>query len=55
MAMPGTMERIIVLDTKAKIMGLGKIIEGFIDQSVRDTHKKVRAFTDQWIKEQGLS
>ena len=50
----GTMERVVVVDIHAKILGIGKMVEGFIDKQIRDSHAKVRKFTDQWIAEQGL-
>lgn len=47
-------ERIAEIDNEVKIFGVGKVVEKFIEQQMRDTYDKAAEFTNRWIAEKGL-
>jgi hypothetical protein len=51
---PKQIERIVEMEVVAKIFGVGKMIEGFIEQQTRANFEKGEQFTRQWIKDKGL-
>ena len=47
-------ERVVEVESNVKVFGVGKIIEGFIEQQTRASYDSAAAFTNQWIAEKGL-
>lgn len=46
--------RVIDVNTEAKVMLVGKLLEEFAEKSVRDGYDKGARFFNQWIAEKGL-
>lgn len=50
-----TMERIVDFEIKVAIFGVGGVIEGFIEKTVRESYERGAAFTRGFLQEKGLS
>jgi hypothetical protein len=44
-------ERLCDIDLAVKIFGVGRIVEGFIEKTTRDSYDEAAKFTQQWIRE----
>ncbi len=49
-----TMQRVVEVEIKATIFGVGGVIEGFVEKTVRDGYDRGAVFTRAYIVEKGL-
>lgn len=42
--------RVVESDVEARVFGLGKVIEGFVERSMRDSYGRAAEFTNRWLK-----
>jgi hypothetical protein len=47
-------ERIVRVDNRVKVFGVGRLVEELIEKQTRDNYDKAATFTNQWIREKGL-
>lgn len=47
-------ERFVEVDSTVKVFGVGKVIEGILEQQMRSNYDQAATFTNQWIAEKGL-
>lgn len=52
---PGTLDRIVNVEIKVSIFGIGSVFESFIEKVVREHFSKDVAFINRTLAEQGLS
>lgn len=50
----GEIERCVHMDIDVKIFGIGKMVEGFIEKSTRDSYGAAARFSNEWIEKHGL-
>ena len=48
------MERVVDFEIKVSIFGVGGVIEGFIEKTVRESYDRGAAFTNVFLREKGL-
>jgi hypothetical protein len=48
------MERVVDFEIKVSIFGVGGVIEGFIEKTVRESYDRGAAFTNTFLREKGL-
>lgn len=47
-------ERVVSVEVNASIFGVGKMLENFIEKSVKENYEAAAEFTVEWIREKGL-
>jgi hypothetical protein len=47
-------ERVVTVDNRVKVFGVGRLVEELIEKQTRDNYDKAAAFTNRWIREKGL-
>ena len=50
----GKMERVCSMQISIKIFGLGKVVEGFVDDTTRQNYDRGARYIQRFIREQGL-
>lgn len=47
-------ERFVELDNEVKVFGVGRLLEGFLEQQTREFYDEASAFTNDWIAKKGF-
>ena len=48
---PGKSERTVEFDIQVKFFGVGRIIERFIERTMRESYENARVMTNDWVRE----
>ena len=49
----GKLDRCVTMNIKVKIFGVGKVVEGFIEKTTRESYDRATDYTNGWLAEQG--
>jgi hypothetical protein len=51
----GRMVRVARIDVDVRIFGLGKVIEKFVEKSMRDAYRDATRFTNEWLRKRAAA
>ena len=49
----GGSDRVLDVQVRTRIFGIGKLVEGFLERAMRDSYRKAADFTNNWWGEHG--
>lgn len=47
---PSTCERLVRFEVEARLLGLGRVVEKFVERTLRENYAKSAAFTNRWLE-----